>query len=892
MIRNSSVFAGILSLACCLAFCLRLSAQAQLAPVQHGAQVIHETHHDISPPLSDLAALYGQQQPQPGAHRVVPLGRFGNPYPVPPAERDPALQETEGPLVSTTDLLNFNGLTASQSGGLAVPDTNGAVGDTEFVQTVNTAYEVFDKSTGGSLLAPVQISTIFAGFGGVCESGPSFGDPIVLFDRMASRWVVSIIGSADKFQTGLECVAVSTTSDAIGSYNRYAFSFGNNLGDYPKLGSWPDAYYLTVNTASAGALQAHACALDRSSMLAGNAATMQCFPTEQVLHSFTGGTDGAYPEAGLVRDAAGNLYGTTAHGGAYGYGTVFRVSASGTETVLHSFTYNGTDGVDPEAGLVRDTAGNLYGTTAQGGAYTYGTVFEVSASGTETVLHSFTGGADGASPYAGLVRDAAGNLYGTTVSGGAYNYGTVFEVSASGTETVLHSFTGGTDGRNPGAGLVRDAAGNLYGTTAYGGSYSNGTVFEVSASGTETVLHSFTGGTDGAYPGEGGPGLVRDAAGNLYGTTGEGGAYNYGTVFEVSASGAETVLYSFTGGAYGEYPAAGLVRDAAGNLYGTTVDSGIGAFGTVFEVSASGTETVLHSFTGGTDGASPRAGLVRDAAGNLYGTTVDGGAYTYGTVFEVTPGTLMPADFDGTIAPPPGEPNFLLSIAPNAPGKSLRLFKFHVDFTNPANSTLTGPTPIAVAHYNQACGGQGTCIPQEGASQQLLDSVGDRLMFRLAYRNFGDHEALVVNHSVSPPLKGIVAAVRWYEIRDPNGTPAVFQQGTFASTKNNFWMGSVAMDKNGDVALGFSTSSSATYPGIAYTGRVPTDPLGKMESPKGVIKGGGSQNGGMSRWGDYSSMAIDPVDDCTFWYTTEYLKTSGKKNWDTRIVSFKFDSCQ
>jgi len=204
------------------------------------------------------------------------------------------------------------------------------------------------------------------------------------------------------------------------------------------------------------------------------------------------------------------------------------------------------------------------------------------------------------------------------------------------------------------------------------------------------------------------------------------------------------------------------------------------------------------------------------------------------------------------------------------------------------NSTLTGPTTVGVKSFNEACGGQGTCVPQAGTSQQL-DSLGDRLMFRLAYRNFGSYESLVVNHSVAPGTSGIVAGVRWYEIRNPNGTPTVHQQGTFSSKTNNYWMGSVAMDKNGDVALGFSASSSATHPSILYTGRVPTDPLGTMESPKIVETGTGSQDGGLSRWGDYSSMAIDPSDDCTFWYTNEYLKTTGSFNWDTRIASFKFN---
>ncbi len=178
MSKNTSVYAGTCSFVLCLTSFAALRGQAQEVPVQRGARVIYETHHDLSPPLRDLVALYGQQQPQPGAQRVAPLGRFGNPYSVPPGERDPALQEeSEGPLVSTTNLLNFDGLTADESGGVAPPDTNGAVGTTQFVQTVNTAYEVFDKTTGHSLLGPTQINIIFSGFGGACESGPNFSDP-------------------------------------------------------------------------------------------------------------------------------------------------------------------------------------------------------------------------------------------------------------------------------------------------------------------------------------------------------------------------------------------------------------------------------------------------------------------------------------------------------------------------------------------------------------------------------------------------------------------------------------------------------------------------------------------------------------------------------------------
>jgi uncharacterized repeat protein (TIGR03803 family) len=316
---------------------------------------------------------------------------------------------------------------------------------------------------------------------------------------------------------------------------------------------------------------------------------------------------------------------------------VFKLDSAGTETVLHSFT-GGADGASPHAGLIRDAQGNLYGTTLSGGASDYGTVFRVTATGTETVLYRFTG-ADGASPYAGLIRDAQGNLYGTTYGGGTYGNGTVFKVTLTGTETVLYSFTGGADGGNSVAGLIRDAQGNLYGTTQIGGAYGYGTAFKLTPTGTQTVLHSFSV-VDGAYP----LALIGDGKGIFYGVSG-GGAVDSGKVFKLTLTGKEKVLYSFTGGVDGSVP-LGIVRDPEGNLYGTTSYGGdlngcnsnppYGC-GVVFKLTPTGTETILYSFIGGTDGQRPFAAPIRDAQGNLYGTTYFGGAYGYGTVFKVIP---------------------------------------------------------------------------------------------------------------------------------------------------------------------------------------------------------------------------------------------------------------
>jgi hypothetical protein len=248
-------------------------------------------------------------------------------------------------------------------------------------------------------------------------------------------------------------------------------------------------------------------------------------------------------------------------------------------------------------------------------------------------------------------------------------------------------------------------------------------------------------------------------------------------------------------------------------------------------------------------------------------------------------GSLLPSDLDGPTAPPAGSPNYVMSFATNA----LQLWKFHVDWTTPANSTFTGPATIPVASFSPACGGGGACIPQAGTTQQL-DSLADRLMYRLAYRNFGDHESLVVNDSVTA---GSSVGVRWYELRDPNGTPTVFQQGTYAPDSSYRWMGSLAQDKLGDIGLGFSVSSSSLHPGIHVTGQLAGDAPGTMtQGETSVIDGAGSQTGSsLTRWGDYTSMAVDPSDDCTFWYTDEYIPSNGAFNWRTRIGSFKLGSC-
>lgn len=338
--------------------------------------------------------------------------------------------------------------------------------------------------------------------------------------------------------------------------------------------------------------------------------------------------------------------------------------------VLHAFQ-GGNDGALPSGSLIADREGNLYGTTELGGSGTNcyggkgcGTIFELTPNGTEQVLYSFQGGNDGFGPTGALLFDQSGNLYGATLAGGGcsaetYGCGTIFKLAPDGTETILYAFQAGSDGWYPEGNVVADAAGNLYGVANSGGNYNGvtcenegcGTVFEVQSDGTEITLHTFQGGSDGGIPLAG---LIIDSSDNLYGTTLAGGGCmvnvdGCGTVFKVAPGGAETVLYAFQGGTDGYFPESELIEDHAGNLYGTTFDGGDtqvcdpDGCGTVFKLAPDGTETVLHSFKLGSTGSLPIGGVVMDANGNLYGTTSIGGDKHCserdgcGTVFKLAP---------------------------------------------------------------------------------------------------------------------------------------------------------------------------------------------------------------------------------------------------------------
>lgn len=523
---------------CLLAVCLLLLiVPAFAASRAKGPFVVHEVKHDVSAPLRELA------EPIPPTNHFVEMkdheefGRPNSSFHVSPGP-DPVLQfdgdmSTELPV---TQGFNFDGMNAVQAGGYYRPDTNGSVGDKQFVLITNIAYSVYDKSTGKKIFGPVYYRNIWKGFGGSCETD-YFGDPVVLYDKLAHRWFVVHLESTGHANYRL-CIAVSATNDATGSYHRYAYIF-LDYPDYPKVGIWPDAYYISYSWG--GDSTPIACAADRSAMLAGKTANMICF-----------------------------------------------------------------------------------------------------------------------SPHA------------------------------------------------------------------------------------------------------------------------------------------------------------------------------------------------------------PRSISV-----------------------------FLPSDIDGSTLPPKGAPNHYVEMGSS--NTTLSEFEFHVDFAHPKKSTFHGPNTITIPVYTPTCGLSG-CVPQPNGGN-LLWALGDRLMFRNAYRNFGDHESMVFSHSVVPGAGSKAAsAERWYELRatPPGSAFTLYQAGTFQSMTDSYWMGSMAMDKAGNIALGFSASNGTDlYPSIWYTGRVPTDPLGKMEASKSAVNGTQAKTGPYDDpgWGDYSSMSVDPSDDCTFWYSQEYGKNPGE-NWQSHIVSFKFNSCQ
>ena len=511
---------------------------------QSRPEVTNAVRHDTSKPLREIMPI------KAGKAREYENPMNFSRKNVPADQADGAVQSSAVLSVPIINGLNFEGIGEGLPGynvNVAPPDTTGDVGGPttnpssptgQYVQWVNLSFAVFDKASGAMIYGPAAGNTLWSGFGGPCQTTNN-GDPIVQYDQIANRWVLTQFAVAS--QPYRQCVAVSQTSDATGAYNRYEFTYANALNDYPKLGVWPDAYYITYNIFNNGSTYGgpKVCALDRARMIAGLSATQQCFQL----------------------------------------------------------------------------------------------------------------------------------------------------------------------------------------STAFG--------------------------------------------------------------------------------------------------------------------------------------------------------------------------SLLPADVDGPTAPPAGAPNYMISDGTNA----LSLWKFHVDWTTPANTTLTGPVNIPVAAFAHPCptSPRGACVPQPSTNQKL-ETLADRLMYRFAYRNFGTHESLVVNQAVKVGTNKptIRTGIRWYELRNPGGSPpTVWQQSTYAPDTGFWrWMGSAAMDKDGNLAIGYSISdSSSLRPTLRFAARAVGDTLNTLSSEQNLFTGTGSQTQNLARWGDYSTLSVDPADDCTMWYTNEYLSTSGTFNWHTRIASFKLGTC-
>lgn len=355
----------------------------------------------------------------------------------------------------------------------------------------------------------------------------------------------------------------------------------------------------------------------------------------KVIYNFAGGSgDGANPIGPLLIDGHGNLYGTTFAGGSASDGTVFKISRRGQESVLHVFTGTAGDGTQPLGGVIADKSGNLIGTASAGGTNGLGIVFAIARNGVETVLHTFQGiccGSDGSFPYTALLADKRGNMYGTTFKGGnSSDLGTVFRITPAGNETLIHAFSGATDGGEPASALVRGKNHVFYGTASVGGSQNLGVAFRMTADGTETVLHNFGSGTDGQTASGW---IAVDDQDNMYGTTESGGgSANAGIVYKIDKDGTESILHAFNG-ADGSGPIS--VTLVGHDLYGMTGFGGANNDGTIFKIAPNGALTTLHSFSG-TDGRDPTCPLVPGGDGNLYGTTIGGGTHSNGVVFKLT----------------------------------------------------------------------------------------------------------------------------------------------------------------------------------------------------------------------------------------------------------------
>jgi len=522
------------------------------------------------------------------------------------------------------------GTVTGLASGTSVALRNGA-GDTITVSANGSFTFSTPEASGASYAVTVltpptgQTCSVIAGSGTVSAANVTS----VHVDCSIKTFTIS--GTVSGLNTGAQVTVQNNAGDSTTLNTNGPFSFATPI---PYNGSYavtvavqPLAQSCTVSAGSGTMVSAQV-----------SGVRIACGPAQEtVIHAFDASPDGIEPIANLIQGSDGNLYGTTDYGGTGNIGTVFKITPAGAETVLYSFAGGLTDGSHPVAALIEGSDGNFYGTTTGGGPSFAGTVFKITPAGVESVLYAFAGGAaDGSTPTAALVLGSDGNFYGTTSLGGPSNYGTVFRITPAGAETVLYAFAGGaSDGSGPGAALIQASDGNFYGTTAGGGTSGGGTVFKIAPSGFETVLYAFAGtATDGSDPGAA---LIQAGDGNFYGTTSLGGTAGVGTVFKVTPAGVETILHSFTVGTDGRQPVAALIQASDGNFYGTTYQGGSSGDGVVFKVTPAGVETVFYAFTGAAPNGNPRGAVIQDSDGNFYGATAYGGTSGSGTVFKITP---------------------------------------------------------------------------------------------------------------------------------------------------------------------------------------------------------------------------------------------------------------
>jgi uncharacterized repeat protein (TIGR03803 family) len=504
------------------------------------------------------------------------------------------------------------------------------IGDSITVST-NSSF-TFNKSVVAGSTYSVTIGTQPAGQTCVINAGSGTVTTVNVtnISILCAPTKYTIGGQVTGLQPGRSVTLLDNGGDAIPVSSNGVFSFATGLTNGSSYNVTPGTQPTDQNcfvTAGSGVVAA-------SNVMN---VVVQC-PFVQTVYNFGIAIEGYGPETGPLFGSDGNLYGVTAEGGPnvvgtinnLGAGSFFKVTLTGQETDLWNFG-SGTDGQSPSGDLVVDASGNFYGTTYAGGVNGAGTVFKITATGQETVLWNFGSGTDGQKPFGSLVLGQDGNLYGTTSEGGANGGGTVFKLTPAGVETVLWDFGAGSDGKTPKGRLLQASDGNFYGTTESGGALTFGAVYKLTLSGTETVLYSFAYGTDGQGP----EGLVQGPDGTFYGITIGGGTYNAGTAFKVSPNGVESQLWSFGNGADGRNPDAAPLLSSDGNFYGVTGSGGTNGLGTVYRLTPTGDETVLWSFKD-SDGSDPFSTLTQGPDGTIYGTTYRGGSAGGGVLFKLT----------------------------------------------------------------------------------------------------------------------------------------------------------------------------------------------------------------------------------------------------------------